>query len=123
MLTFCVSAETNQSIAITELFTHPDYRNRNVAESLVRAVTIYYLSKAPRPKRQLICLIPDSFDAATRVFARVGFRLGEQSRLEQSLTGVSSGFIECSERLILCIARRRFEAQARRGSPTPILVS
>lgn len=84
-----VGAETDQSIAITELFTHSDYRKRNVAESLVRAVTIHYLDRAPVPKRQVVCLIPDAFDAATRVFARVGFRLGEQSRLESTLTGVS----------------------------------
>lgn len=85
-------AETNQSIAVTELFVHPDYRKRNVAESLVRAATIYYMRNAPNPKRQVVCLIPDSFDAATRVFARVGFRLGEQARLEQTLTGVSLSF-------------------------------
>lgn len=133
-----VGAETAQSIAITELFVHSDYRKRNVAESLVRAATIYYMSKAPQPKRQLVCLIPDSFDAATRVFARVGFRLGEQARLETTLAGVR--FLLCPLLLLTKLghqlslfpflfflfsfsARRRSASQARSNASAGIHLS
>lgn len=85
---FCVlGRSTPRTISIKNLYVLPDYRRRGIAETMVRALTRYYLGAEPlgfegapagTPKEGVkdeICLnVKD--ESAIRLYKRTGFLLG-----------------------------------------------
>lgn len=86
---FCVlGRSTPRTISIKNVYVKPDYRRRGIAETMVRALTRYYLGAEPLgfegapagiPKegvKKEVCLnVKD--ESAIRLYKRTGFLLGE----------------------------------------------
>jgi len=86
-----VGRVTPRTIAIRNVFVHPDHRRKGIAEALVCTVTRYYLGADPfetestpmraavESRKQEVCLnVGDP--AAMRLYSRCGFMLHEDAR-------------------------------------------